>query len=1398
MMSASDSYPPAQTTIENVPLTFSTQNSNALSAATTANYVGLQVHSGTLTLATTSGISFINGTQNGSNTIDFQGTASAMNAALNGLVFTPSKNFAGSDPLTFTTGAPFLLLFEAYTTNTIPMTVSPAPPTVVTPATANPNPVPGASTALSVLGADDAGESSLTYTWTTTGTPPASVVFSVNGTNAAKNTAAEFTKAGTYNFLVTIKDGNGLSTTSAVSVLVSQTLSSILVSPSTSNLNENQNQSFSAVGYDQFGNPMSVQPVFTWSNTGIGSINAGSGAYSSPGASGNAMVIATSGSLSGSASITVTNAPPTVATAASATPNPLTGASTALNVLGADDGGEANLTYSWSALSKPAGAAAPSFSLNGSNAAQNTVATFSKAGNYVLEATITDAGGLSTTSSVSVTVQQTFTSIAVSPANTSLGAGRTQQFSAVALDQFGQNMAPQPSFTWTSSSGVVTSAGLFTAPPTAGGVTVHATSGSVSGSASVTVVGNNTAVASPSTVTAATTTLSVVGGATSGVTYTWSVLTKPTGASTPTFSVNGSGTAQTTMAIFFAAGNYTFQVSINSGTVTTQTVAVTVEQTLSNILVSPGTATLNENGQQHFSAAGVDQFGKSMATAPVFSWLVSSGGGTIGNTGLYTAPGSGHAGTATISARSGSVVGSANVTVTNAAPTVASPAAAFPSPVIGTSTLLSVMGADDGGESNLTYRWSTSGAVPAAVTFSANNTNAAKNTIATFSKAGAYTFLVTITDAEGLSKTSSVSVTVAQTVTHVVVSPTSPTVVENTQQQFTATATDQFGNPIAAPAFTWSVLSGGGSISSSGLYTAPATFGTTSIYVSAQGVGATATVTIPNEPPTIAIAAAASPNPVYATSTDLSVLGADDGGEPNLTYSWSTVGTPPAQVIFSVNNTNAAKNATAVFSAPGTYDFLVTITDAQGAFTTSSVSVTVAPTFSSIQISPGAASIERAGTAQFSAVGRDQFGGVLANQPAFTWSVIGGAGSINSSGIYSAPDAPSGTATVIASSGNVSGTAIISLIDDLSAKVPPTQTTLTDVALIFADGNAITVSDGDPNTTAVPASLTLTATNGTVSLASTTGLTLSAGSGTGDTSVTFTGQISDLDNALNGAMFVSKPGFLGPASLSMTVNEVGNSTAPTYTIPINVNAPAAVTTTTPPQAIATSPSGNGTSSGGNPNGVLETNPSSSGGPINGPITPNTFSDVNIDSNTSTGNSAPASNSAAQAPSASGNTASGALNTDGGPAGEKQLAAVNPALSKLDDVPDSRVETVPDQIFPFLSKQSEMSKELDQVKEEIASQTEMKIAAGSATVVSFSASAAYFIWLLRGGSLLSSILSVIPAWKSIDPLPVLDNFESRKRRKARIASDLESLESLVDKSNNAAPNPASRGASRKAS
>jgi hypothetical protein len=176
--------------------------------------------------------------------------------------------------------------------------------------------------------------------------------------------------------------------------------------------------------------------------------------------------------------------------------------------------------------------------------------------------------------------------------------------------------------------------------------------------------------------------------------------------------------------------------------------------------------------------------------------------------------------------------------------TVQTPAQAATNPVTGTSVGLSVLGQENGSDSGLTYTWSSTG--PANVTFSANGTNAAKNTTATFSHAGTYTFTATISDGS-TSATSSVQVTVNQTLTSLQVRPATATVANGATVQFSATALDQFGLALTTqPAFAWSIDADGlGTVSSTGLYTAPATgVGSATVRASSGTISAWASVSV--------------------------------------------------------------------------------------------------------------------------------------------------------------------------------------------------------------------------------------------------------------------------------------------------------------------------------------------------------------------------------------------------------------------------------------------------------------------------------------------------------------------------------------------------------------------------
>ena len=373
------------------------------------------------------------------------------------------------------------------------ITVTNAPASIATAASASPDPVTGTNTALSVLAVGDTGQPDLTYTWSTILTPTSApaVTFSANGTNDAKNSTATFSQAGVYTFLVTVSDDGVTTATSRVSVLVNQTVTKITVSPGSIALNENGTRQFTVSATDQFGLPDSVS--LTWTATG-GSIGNG-GLFVAGITPGNYLATATNGAISGSANVTINNTGPTIAVAASASPVPVQKAFTYLNVLGSDDGGESNLKYTWSVSSKPSGATTPTFARNATNASKSDTVTFFAPGSYTLLVTATDVSGLSITSSVTVTVQSTIASITISPTTASVGATKTQQFTATAFDQFGVALSSQPTFTWAVSTGgaggTIGTTGLYTAPANTGADTITATSGLYQATASVTVIASS-------------------------------------------------------------------------------------------------------------------------------------------------------------------------------------------------------------------------------------------------------------------------------------------------------------------------------------------------------------------------------------------------------------------------------------------------------------------------------------------------------------------------------------------------------------------------------------------------------------------------------------------------------------------------------------------------------------------------------------------------------------------------------------------------------------------------------------------------------------------------------------------------------------------------------------------
>ncbi|MCA9174643.1 MAG: DUF4347 domain-containing protein, partial [Planctomycetales bacterium] len=106
---------------------------------------------------------------------------------------------------------------------------------------------------------------------------------------------------------------------------------------------------------------------------------------------------------------------------------------------------------------------------------------------------------------------------------------------------------------------------------------------------------------------------------------------------------------------------------------------------------------------------------------------------------------------------------------------------------------------------------------------------------------------------------------------------------------------------------------------------------------------------------------------------------------------------------------------------------------------------------------------------------------------------------------------------------------------------PATAAAITDTPLSFssANGNSIVITDGDAGANDVR--VLLNSSNGTLTLGSTTGLTLLQGDGVADTLLEFDGSLAEVNAALNNLQFLSDVGHTGSASISVNVDDLGNT-----------------------------------------------------------------------------------------------------------------------------------------------------------------------------------------------------------------------------------------------------------------
>ncbi len=393
--------------------------------------------------------------------------------------------------------------------------------------------------------------------------PQPTMTWTVSG-GGTINSAGLFTAGTTAGgpFTVTATSG-AKSGTASVTVTATTTLGSIVVTPSSATVLFAGTKQYTASAKDQFGNTLAVQPTFTWTVSGGGTINA-TGLFTAGSVAGGPFAVtASSGGKNGTASVTVALAQ--TLTSITVTPTPvivITSTTKQFTAVANDQFGNAMAvqpTFTWTA----------------------TGGTINAAGLYSAGATAGTFGVTATSGAISgsavVTLQNppVLTAIIVTPSSSTLAPGATQQFTAVANDQYGAAMVPQPAFTWSTTSGTISASGLFTTPAQ-GSAVVTASAGAKSGTASV-LVAQSPTIGSPPTIPGTVIVgvpITLTTGATdpSGgtLTYTWN------------FGDGGTGSGSTVTYTYNAPGTYTLTLTVTSSTGVSTTMTIPVVVTAAN------------------------------------------------------------------------------------------------------------------------------------------------------------------------------------------------------------------------------------------------------------------------------------------------------------------------------------------------------------------------------------------------------------------------------------------------------------------------------------------------------------------------------------------------------------------------------------------------------------------------------------------------------------------------------------------------------------------------------------------------------------------------------------------------------------------------------------------------
>jgi trimeric autotransporter adhesin len=821
---------------------------------------------------------------------------------------------------------------------------------------------------------------------------------------------------------------------SATLTVTAAVLQSIAVTPATASIAKGTAQQFTATGTYSDGSTQDVTAATTWSssNTGIATISNASGSNGLAQAvnTGSVTIGATSGGQSATATLTVTAAALksiAVTPSSPSIPNGTTQQFTATGTYTDSSTQDLTQTVTWASDNANV--------LEVSNSSGNKGLAAARAqGSANISAAYQGVTG-ATAATVSAA---SLSAIQVTPANSKLAAGFSLQYSATGIYSDNSSRDITTSVTWASSntsaatiSNAAGSNGLATATTTPGSSSISATLSGVSGTTVLTVTN---ATLSTVSVTPSTPSIPLGNSVQMKATGTFSdnttqdLTTQASWSSSDTSKAtvsNSSGSQGAVKSVSQGSSTITASVS-NAGTrsaVAGSTTVTVTGATLNGITVSPSTASIAKGTTQPFKATGTYSDNSTQDITGSVSWSSSNTAvASISAAGVATGA---SVGSATITAASGSVSGTATLSVT---------AATLKSMAVTPASTTVPAGVQQAFKATGTYSDSSTQDLTTTVTWTSSDTSLATISNASGSQGVASTVKagqVTITAATG-STTATATLTVSSAVAQSLsITPANSTIGNQSSQQFTAIETYSDGSQKdQTKAVTWkssdvNTVDISNASGSQGLATAKLQGQVTITATDAAGgvSGSTMLTVGPAQLNRIVVTCktcgSGSSNVPAGFKAQFKAVGTySDGSTADLTTSasitWNVLNTAVATVDSSSNKglvTGVAAGSTTLVAQVG---------NVQG---TATLPVT-GETLGSIQVTPANPTIVASNTLQFTATGSFSGGSTLditLNNSTAWASSFTQAVSINAStGLAQGGNLP-GNATISATNGSVSG-----------------------------------------------------------------------------------------------------------------------------------------------------------------------------------------------------------------------------------------------------------------------------------------------------------------------------------------------------------------------------------------